>query len=69
MINYPNKPWTNGQQFEYTNAGGEKIVGSYSELRNAWSFTRVSNLDARINALEARILQIETAQAQSNGEY
>jgi hypothetical protein len=39
MIIYPDKPWTDGQEFEFNTADG-LVIGTYNETKNAWSFTR-----------------------------
>ena len=39
MINYPDKPWQDGQEFEFNTNNGP-VVGTYNESKNAWSFTR-----------------------------
>tara|TARA_R110002012_G_scaffold201794_1_gene370901 strand:- start:133 stop:429 length:297 start_codon:yes stop_codon:yes gene_type:complete len=41
MITYPDKPWTNGEQFTYTTSDGSKVVGTYNSSKNAWEFTRI----------------------------
>ena len=41
MINYPNKPWEDGQQFKTVDSNGEEVVGTYDASKNAWSFTRL----------------------------
>ena len=38
MINYPDKPWTNGLEFTHTTNEGETLVGTYDAIRNTWSF-------------------------------
>ena len=41
MINYPPKPWEDGQQFKTIDSNGEEIVGTYDASKNAWTFTRL----------------------------
>jgi len=41
MINYPDRPWTDGQSFTYT-VDDDIVVGTYSESKNSWTFTRVA---------------------------
>jgi len=36
MITYPDKPWNDGQTFSPSTG----VVATYSESKNAWSFTR-----------------------------
>ena len=46
MSIYPDKPWSDGQQFTTTNDNGETIFGVYSSSSNAWSFVRVQSNQA-----------------------
>ena len=41
MINFPDKPWEDGQRFTYTNKDDELIVATYDASKNAWTFTRI----------------------------
>ena len=34
MINYPSKPWEDGQTFRYYNAEGDEVLGTYSLEKN-----------------------------------
>ena len=43
MINYPIKPWLDGQSFTYV-VDDDIVVGTYSESKNAWVFTRVGSI-------------------------
>lgn len=45
MINYPPKPWYDGQTFKYTAADGAEVFGTYSTSKNAWTFARISDTD------------------------
>ena len=38
-IPYPDKPWTDGQTFDYT-VDGTKVYGVYSASKNAWILSR-----------------------------
>lgn len=42
-IPYPNKPWNDGQSFQYTASDGSKVIASYNASRNAWTFARVES--------------------------
>ena len=41
VIIYPDKPWTDGQTFDFILSNGTYIVGTYNEPKNAWSMQRV----------------------------
>ena len=43
MINYPNKPWEDGQQFKSVDSNGEEVVGTYDASKNAWIFARLQD--------------------------
>lgn len=42
-IPYPNKPWNDGQSFEYTAGDGSKVTASYDATKNAWTFARIES--------------------------
>ena len=42
-IPYPNKPWTDGQSFEYTTVDGAEVIGTYSAAKNAWTFAKFND--------------------------
>ena len=82
MITYPDKPWTDGQTFEYTTPEGDETLASYNESKNAWTFTRVKQRASDIliedlvdfiqtnqnEILELRN-QVTVLQDKINGEY
>jgi hypothetical protein len=39
-IQFPRKPWQDGQTFKHTASDGTEVFGVYDEARNAWSFYR-----------------------------
>ena len=39
MIQYPNKPWTDGQTFEHITQDGTPLTGRYDQANNTWEFT------------------------------
>lgn len=41
MINFPIKPWADGQQF----SPEPGVTGTYSASKNAWSFVRAGNVN------------------------
>ena len=41
MIIYPDKPWTDGQEFSFILSNGTYVVGTYNAAKNAWSLQRV----------------------------
>ena len=41
MIIYPDKPWTDGQEFSFILSNGTYVVGIYNAAKNAWSLQRV----------------------------
>ena len=40
-IPYPDKPWEDGQQFEYLLEDGTMVKGTYYADKNAWEFVRI----------------------------
>ena len=41
----PNKPWTDGQVFDYEPGDGSKVYGVYSASKNAWTLSRSTAAD------------------------
>jgi hypothetical protein len=39
-IPYPNKPWNDGQSFQYIANDGTQVIGTYNASKNAWTFAR-----------------------------
>ena len=44
-INYPNKPWTDGQVFSFLTPGSDAVTGTYNANKNAWTFARQVDSD------------------------
>jgi hypothetical protein len=42
MIVFPDKPWTDGQEFNHLSDDGRDLIGTYIEADNTWSFRYVS---------------------------
>ena len=41
MIIYPDKPWTNGQEFSHVTNDNDTLIGTYDLPNNTWSFRRL----------------------------
>ena len=42
MIIYPDRPWSDGQEFEHTGSNGEILVGTYDQPNQTWNFRKKS---------------------------
>ena len=51
MITYPDRPWTDGQSFEYVISDDEMVVGTYNQAKNAWTFVRSDRSTRLVNAI------------------
>ena len=40
MIQYPPKPWQDGDIFRHTASDGTELIGVYEAQKNTWTFTR-----------------------------
>ena len=41
MIIYPDKPWTNGQEFSHVTNDNDTLIGTYDLPNNTWSFRKL----------------------------
>ena len=42
MIIYPDRPWSDGQEFEHTGSNGDILVGTYDQPNQTWNFRKKS---------------------------
>ena len=54
MIIYPDKPWSDGQEFELTLEDGTRVVASYKAAKNSWTLKRIVD-ESKFTALRSAV--------------